>query len=42
MVIIKMRPVFARVDGYYINDDAYIEYIDFTKQYAYREKWGYY
>lgn len=42
MVIIKVKPQFACVDGYYINDDAYIEYINFIKQTAYREKWGNY
>ena len=42
MVIIKIKPLFACIDGYYIEDDAYIEYIDFNKQCAYAEKWGYY
>jgi uncharacterized pyridoxamine 5'-phosphate oxidase family protein len=42
MVIMRIVPLFACVDGYYINDDAYIEYIDFTRQYAYKTKWGYY
>jgi general stress protein 26 len=41
MVIIKVKPVFACVDGYFINDDAYIEYIDFKKRYAYKKKWGF-
>ncbi len=42
MVIVKVKPIFASIDGYFINDDAFIEYIDLKKQYAYREKWGYY
>ena len=42
MVIIRMKPLFACVDGYYFGEDAYLEYIDFTNQTAYREKWGYY
>ena len=42
MVIVKVKPFFACVDGYYINDDAYLEYIDFRKDRAYRVKWGYY
>jgi general stress protein 26 len=42
MVIIRIKPIFAAIDGYYIGDDAYIEYIDFRKQYAYRVKWGFY
>jgi general stress protein 26 len=42
MVIVKVKPIFARVDSYYINDNAYIEYIDFIKQNAFTEKWAYY
>jgi general stress protein 26 len=41
MVIVRVKPVFASVDGYFIYDDAYIEYIDFNKKYAYKIKWGY-
>jgi general stress protein 26 len=40
MVIIKVKPQFACVDGYFLNDNAYIEYIDFNKQTAHKEKWG--
>jgi general stress protein 26 len=42
MVIVRVKPIFACVDGYFINNDAYIEYIDFIKQTAYKEKWAYY
>ncbi len=42
MVIVKVKPIFACIDGYYINDDAFIEYLDFKKQNAYKVKWGYY
>ncbi len=42
MIIIKIRPEFACVDGYSINREAYLEYVDFTKQSAHREKWGCY
>jgi len=41
MVIVKVKPIFACIDGYYINDDAFIEYLDFKKQNAYKVKWGY-
>jgi general stress protein 26 len=41
MVIIKVTPIFARVDGYFIDDDSFNEYIDISKQYAFREKWAY-
>ena len=41
MVIIKVKPIFARVDGYFIDNDSYNEYVDFIKQNAYREKWAY-
>jgi general stress protein 26 len=40
MVIIRIRPEFACVDGYYIDNDAYLEYIDFRKETAYKVKWG--
>jgi general stress protein 26 len=40
MIIVKIKPEFACVDGYYIGDDSCLEYIDFKKQYAYRIKWG--
>jgi general stress protein 26 len=42
MVIVKIKPSFACIDGYFINDNAYIEYIDLKKQKAYREKWAHY
>jgi general stress protein 26 len=42
MVIVKIKPIFSSVDGYFIHDEAYIEYIDFKKQYAYKVKWGNY
>ena len=41
MVIIKVKPIFARVDGYLIDNDSFNEYIDIIKQNAYREKWAY-
>jgi general stress protein 26 len=41
MVIVRIQPTFAAIDGYYIDNDAYIEYIDFKKKIAYRLKWGY-
>ena len=41
MVIVTIQPTFAAIDGYYIGDDAYVEYIDFKKEIAYRLKWGY-
>jgi len=40
MVIVRIKPEFACVDGYYIGDDSFLEYIDLTKQYAFRTKWG--
>jgi general stress protein 26 len=40
MVIIRIKPIFACVDGYYIEDEAYLEYIDFKKEIAYKVKWG--
>jgi general stress protein 26 len=40
MVIIRVKPVFAAIDGYFVNDEAYIEYIDFNKKYAFKMKWG--
>jgi general stress protein 26 len=40
MVIVRIKPEFACVDGYYIGDDSWLEYIDLKKQYAYRKKWG--
>jgi general stress protein 26 len=42
MVIVKISPTFACIDGYFVEDDAYIEYIDFVKPQAYRLKWGNY
>jgi general stress protein 26 len=42
MIIVRVKPLFACVDGYFDNDDAYLEYIDFQKQHAYKMKWGYY
>jgi general stress protein 26 len=41
MVIIRVIPVFACVDGYFVNGDTYIEYIDFITENAYKTKWGY-
>lgn len=41
MVIIKVNPIFARVDGYFIDNDSFNEYIDIVRQNAYREKWAY-
>jgi general stress protein 26 len=40
MVIVRIKPEFACIDGYYIGDDSWLEYIDLKKQYAYRTKWG--
>jgi general stress protein 26 len=42
MVIVKIKPSFACIDGYFVNDDTYIEYIDFIKQKAYKDKWAHY
>ena len=42
MVIIRIKPRFACIDGYFIEDDAYLEYIDFEGKHAYKVKWGYY
>jgi len=41
MVIIKVNPIFARVDGYFIDNDSFNEYIDIINKNAYREKWAY-
>ena len=41
MVIIKVKPIFVRIDGYFIDNDSFNEYIDIIKQIAYREKWAY-
>jgi general stress protein 26 len=40
MVIVRIKPEFACIDGYYIREDSWLEYIDLKKQYAYRLKWG--
>jgi len=40
MVIVKVKPEFACIDGYYIGDDSFLEYIDLKMQIAYRMKWG--
>ena len=40
MVIVRIKPEFACVDGYYIGDDSFLEYIDLRKKYAFRMKWG--
>jgi general stress protein 26 len=42
MVFVKVEPLLARVDSYFINDNAYIEYVDFIKQNAFMEKWAIY
>ena len=41
MVIIKVKPIFVRIDGYFIDNVSFNEYIDIIKQNAYREKWAY-
>jgi general stress protein 26 len=41
MVIVKVKPSFARIDGYFIDNDSYNEYIDIFNQNAFREKWAY-
>ena len=40
MIIIRIKPAFACVDGYFINNDAYVEYLDLNKKQAYRLKWA--
>ena len=42
MVIVRIQLTFASIDGYFDNDDIYIEYIDLENKKAYREKWSYY
>ena len=42
MVIVRVKPLFACVDGYFVNSVAYIEYIDLRKEYSYRMKWANY
>ncbi|MGB3479041.1 MAG: pyridoxamine 5'-phosphate oxidase family protein [bacterium] len=42
MVIVKIQPIFTRIDGYYDNGDVFIEYIDLENKKAYKEKWSYY
>ena len=42
MIIVKIKPTFASIDGYFIENDSFIEYIDLIKQKAYREKWANY
>jgi len=42
MVIVRIQPTFAAIDGYYIGNDAYVEYIDFKKKIAYKVKWDCY
>ena len=41
MVIYKVRPVFACLDGYRKDNETCIEYIDFDRKVAYLERWGY-
>ena len=40
MVIYHITPLFASVDGCIEDDEVLIEYIDFEKRTAYREKWA--
>ena len=42
MVLIKITPTFACVDGYYVDDDAYLEYIDLEQHRAYKTQWGHF
>lgn len=42
MVIMKIEPVFACVDGYLVGEDSYLEYIDFENKNAYKVKWANY
>ena len=40
MILIRIIPTFACIDGYFIHSDAYVEYLDLKKQRAYRSKWA--
>ena len=40
MVIVNIKPKFACIDGYFEDNDSYLEYIDLEKKESYRLKWA--
>ena len=42
MVFVRISPNFACIDGYFMDNDSYLEYLDLEKQESYRVKWAHY
>ena len=40
MILVRIKPLFACVDGYFVGKNAYLEYIDFEKKCAYKVEWA--